>query len=139
MRSDASYPLLLAAADRFEAAGDDGAAAIALAYAVTYAQRFTGEFPEPIAFDEIEVVLHRAHDLAPSGSPLAEASLLTAEAWLSRTPRPLADEALAARAVAATRALDDAVLLSNALDALTTAAMARRSDARGRAVLVRAS
>ncbi len=125
MRSDASYPLLLAAADRFEAAGDDGAAAIALAYAVTYAQRFTGEFPEPIAFDEIEVVLRRAHDLAPSGSPLAEASLLTAEAWLSRTPRPLADEALAARAVAATRALDDAVLLSNALDALTTAAMAR--------------
>ena len=65
MRCDASYPLLLAAADRFEAAGDDGAAAIALAYAVSYAQRFPGEFPEPIAFEEAEACCAAPTTLRP--------------------------------------------------------------------------
>ena len=125
MRGGESYPLLLAAADRYEAGGDDGAAAIALAYAASYAQRFPGEYPEPIGFEESENMLRRAQELAPSDDAVAQASLLTAEAWLTPTPRPIADGALAARAVAATRALGDPVLLSNALDGLTTAALVR--------------
>ena len=124
-----SYPLLLAAADRYEAGGDDGAAAIALAYAASYAQRFPGEYPEPIGFEESENMLRRAQELAPSDDAVAQASLLTAEAWLTPTPRPIADGALAARAVAATRALGDPVLLSNALDGLTTAALVHSANA----------
>ena len=120
-----SYPLLLAAAYRDEAGGDDGAAAILLAHAASYAQRFPGEYPEPIAFEESEIMLRRAQELAPSDDAVAQAALLTGEACLSRSPWPIAEGALASRAVAATLALDDPVLLINALDGLTTAALVR--------------
>ena len=52
-------------ADRYESGGDDGAAAIALAHAVELHATVSGEYPEPIAFEESEIILRRARGLAP--------------------------------------------------------------------------
>ncbi len=99
MRSDEAYPTLLAAAERYLAAGDRSGATIAYATAVIWGQRFPGEFDVPIALDESERVLQQARDASPADDAVAAAWLLTASAWPSAGSRPVADRQLATQAL----------------------------------------
>jgi len=116
-----AYPLLLRAAERSLEGGDDAGAVVALARAVIVAERSAGSFQEEVPPEELQVVLERARSLAPADTAYTHAIVVQAEAWLVGAGRPLADLVLAQRALDATRALDDPILLSSALDAMATA------------------
>jgi predicted ATPase/DNA-binding CsgD family transcriptional regulator len=123
MRSDIGYPLFIAAADRFAAAGDAAAAAITYAEAVVDSHRFIGEFPTWVGEDAGRALLARASAIAPTDDLRVRVALLGAEAWLTPDERAVGDHDAAVAAVEASRALGDPLWLSNALDALATALM----------------
>ena len=121
-RGDIAFGLLLEAADRALAAGDDGTRAAALAYAVTVADRFAASFPDEVPHDRLRDLFEAAARAAPPGE-LAVAALLTAaRAWNARGEKESPDPGLAAEALAAARRSDDPVLISGALAAVVAAA-----------------
>ena len=106
------------AADTAEAAGDTGAAAKALAASAELLLRGPGIIAEKPPEGTHAVIIEEARSLG-STDPAAEAALLTAATFGMEETDPEA-RATAERAVAAGRALDDPLLESAALDALTT-------------------
>jgi predicted ATPase/DNA-binding CsgD family transcriptional regulator len=121
-RGDTSFGLLLEAADRASAAGDDGARAAALAYAVTVADRFAASFSDEVPHDRLRDLLAAAERAAPPGEPAVAALVAAARAWNARAEKESPDPALAAEALAAARRSGDPVLISGALAAAAAAA-----------------
>src|SRR4051794_18368039 len=121
MRLDLSYGTWLEAADEYERAGDRSGATSALAWAVAQARRGPGEFPHPIQENELGPLVTRAEALLPEGDARVATELTIAKAWGSPQPGPIGDPTVSRQAVAMARALDDPVMLSNALDALGAA------------------
>ncbi|MGN6172671.1 MAG: hypothetical protein ACTHPS_06930, partial [Streptosporangiaceae bacterium] len=121
-RGDTTFGLLLEAADRASAAGDDGARAAALAYAVTVADRFVASFSDEVPHDRLRDLLAAAERAAPPGEPAVAALVAAARAWNARAEKESPDPALAAEALAAARRSGDPVLVSGALGAAVAAA-----------------
>ncbi len=121
-RGDTAFGLLLEAADRASAAGDDGARAAALAYAVIVADRFAAWFADEVPHDRLRELLDAAAGAAPPGEPTVAALLTAAKAWNATGEKDSADPALAAEALAEARRADDPVLISGALAAAVAAA-----------------
>ena len=121
-RGDTAFRLLLEAADRASAAGDDGTRAAALACAVTVADRFAASFSDEVPHDRLRELLEAAERAAPPGEPAVAARLAAARAWNAREEKESPDPALAAEALAAARRSGDPVLISGALDAAVAAA-----------------
>ena len=116
-----AYALLREAA---EVARTDapGPAAVALASAVTVAERFRGAgFLDDPDAETLHAILADAEGLAV-GTDTARAALATARAWASGAAPQHVDPELAAEAVAVARDAGDDLLLSAALDASSTAA-----------------
>ncbi|MEV0589903.1 ATP-binding protein [Nonomuraea cavernae] len=116
------FDLLLASAEQAHAAGDGNARAIALARAVETAGRFLASFPENIPAERMGHLLAEAADAGDPGHPVVAAALAAASAWIERPAAFDPDPALAATALATARATGDPVLISAALDAVSTAA-----------------
>jgi hypothetical protein len=121
-RGDTAFGLLLETADRASAAGDDGARAAALAYAVIVADRFAAWFADEVPHDRLRELLDAAAGAAPPGEPTVAALLTAARAWNATGEKDSADPALAAEALAEARRADDPVLISGALAAAVAAA-----------------
>ncbi|WP_370616929.1 ATP-binding protein [Mumia sp. Pv 4-285] len=116
-----AYNLLLTAAGAART-DDPVAAAVALASAVTVAERFRGAgFVADPDTATLESLLADAEALAGDGST-ARASLATARAWTSGADHQHVAPGAAAEAVAVARAEGDVLILSAALDASSTAA-----------------
>ncbi|MGH1564257.1 ATP-binding protein [Mumia sp. DW29H23] len=124
-----AYRLLLDAADTARS-DDPGAAAVALASAVTVAERFRGAgfMADPDA-ETLASMLADAEALAGDDG-VARASLATARAWTSGADHQHVLPSAAADAVATARAEGEILVLSAALDASSTAAaLSGRPDA----------
>lgn len=122
MRSDLAFELLLDAADRAAAAGDRAAEAITVASAVVLGARCPGSFPEAPSAERLHELLVRAQATADD-SPLVVAHVAAATAWTACPVRARCDGPLGEVALAAARRVDDPVLISAALDGVTTAAL----------------
>jgi predicted ATPase/DNA-binding CsgD family transcriptional regulator len=130
MRGDDTYRLWQAAADAAQRAGDTAAAARDLATATTTYYRMSGVFAQLPSPDEAAALLTRSRGLA-GDDPAGQASVVLAEcaalgyAFFAEhaEPKTAASEtaALAERAVALARRLDDPLAESAALYALTGA------------------
>ncbi|MGW0802460.1 ATP-binding protein [Nonomuraea sp. NPDC002799] len=116
------FDLLLAAAAQAHAAGDENGRAVALARAVETAGRFLASFPEGIPAERLRRHLAEATEAGDPADPIVAAALATAAAWTARPDAFDPDPALAATALAAARTTGDTVLISAALDAVTTVA-----------------
>src|SRR5215831_14235118 len=121
-RGETAFGLLLEAADRALAAGDDGTRAAALACAVIVADRFVASFPDQVPHDRLCDLLGTAEQAAPAGDPTAAALLAAARAWNATGEKESPDPALAAEALAEARRAGDPVLVSGALAAAVAAA-----------------
>ncbi len=121
-RGDVAFRLLLAAADRALAAGDDGTRAAALAYAVTVADRFTASSPEEVPHEDLCHLLETAARAAPPGDVAVAALLAAARAWNARGEKESPDPDMAAEALTVARRSGDPVLISGALAAVVAAA-----------------
>src|SRR5215467_3277202 len=80
-RGDTAFGLLLEAADRASAAGDDAARSAALAYAVIVADRFAGWFTDEVPHDRLRELLDSATEAAPPDDHEVAALLTAARAW----------------------------------------------------------
>jgi predicted ATPase/DNA-binding CsgD family transcriptional regulator len=121
MLGEATVDLLLAGADRAEAADDLGLAAVALALIVERHRRFAAEFttrPDPGFTARLA---ERAHRLGRDGDANVAASLAAVDAWMSRQTPGASPLTLAEAALAAARSVGDTVLEAGALDALSAA------------------
>jgi len=116
-----AFDLLKSSAERAESAGDDAARAIALAYAVTIADRFAESFPVRVPPERLRGMLAEATRLCPPGDPVARAYLTAAAAWMAEEQPTVTDLALAKVALTAARESGDLVLLSGAYDAVVVA------------------
>ncbi|GLZ78409.1 hypothetical protein Afil01_32160 [Actinorhabdospora filicis] len=120
--AEASYRLLLDAAAAARDAGAGNAEAAALAAAVTTAGRLPSGFTEEIPYTEMRAMLTRARSLADPGDPLVTARLAAATTWTQGPARLTADAATASTAHEAALATGDPILISAALDALSSVA-----------------
>lgn len=119
MDAGEAYALLCAAADA--ARGDDRPTAGALAAAVTLAERFRGALATPPDDATVDRMRAEAETLAGSdGDDLG--AVAVARAWTSGADHQQVEVAAADRAVHLARAGGDALVLSAALDARSTAA-----------------
>jgi hypothetical protein len=118
MRGDEAFGLLVEAADRANAAGDDAGRATSLAFAVTIADRAPADFPEEVPYEELCDLLDVATKVAPAGDRVVAAYLTAATAWNSVPAKITPDHELSALALDAARAVDDPALISGALDAV---------------------
>jgi predicted ATPase/DNA-binding CsgD family transcriptional regulator len=120
-RLDRSLSCLEHAAATAESAGDRAAQARALADMA----RIMGRFPSGLAnAPEQEAALElvdRAHDLDAGDDPVVAASIALAAAWNQPLP-PTTTPPLAGAGLALAQQADDPVLISEALDALASAA-----------------
>ncbi|MPY99815.1 MAG: ATPase [Actinophytocola sp.] len=125
MRYDISFDLLLRAADRAAADGDRVAASICRASAVVVGARSPGGFPTPPSDEQLASLLATAEsDAAGAGDqPLVAAYVLAAKAWTANPVRARCDGPLAEQALRAARRTGDPVLISAALDGVTTVAL----------------
>jgi predicted ATPase/DNA-binding CsgD family transcriptional regulator len=121
-RGDTAFSLLLAAAERAAATGDDRIRAATLAYAVIVADRFAASFPGEVPHDRLCDLLDVAARAAPPGEPAVAALLAAARAWNATGEKGSPDPALAAEALAEARRAGDPVLISGALAAAVAAA-----------------
>lgn len=119
MRGDEAFGLLVEAADRAQAAGDDAGRATALAFAVTVADRAPADFPEEVPHEQLCDLLDVATKIAPTDDPVVVAYLTAATAWNSVPTKITPDHELSAAALTAARAIDDPALISGAMDAVT--------------------
>lgn len=115
---DLAFELSLASADRTKKAGNDAARAVALAHAVTIANRFPAQFLDRPPDDRLCQLLDEANDAAPADNAWVAAYLAVAAAWDGRLAKGHPDAALGATALGMARAAGDPVLISGAQDAL---------------------
>ncbi|MBB4778604.1 ATP-binding protein [Actinomadura livida] len=118
-----AFELLLAAADRARAAGAGNAEAVALAFAVTTAERHPSGFAAEIPHGRLRDLLAAAASAGDDRDPLVAAHLAAARAWNAREEKVTPEPSLVGGAVAAARASGDPVLLCGALDAAGIAAL----------------
>jgi len=124
MRGDLAFALLMEAFVRSFADGDTAVAAIVAADAAAVGGRAPATFDDPPPNEQLLALVELATALAPPDDPEVAAHVTAAAAWNVR-PRPLEpDPALADRALAQARDLDDPVLISGALDLVAAAASA---------------
>ncbi len=116
-----AFDLLLGSARSAAAAGDDSIRAVALADAVTVADRFAAEFPQEIPHDRLGQLLAEATGCCPAGDRVAAAHLAAAAAWIAQREKTVPDLTLASQALTAARLTGDPVLISGALDAVVGA------------------
>ena len=114
------YELVVSAAERAAAAGDRGMQATVLAEAVSVATRFPAIFVRDIELDELQGMLARAHQVAPSDDPAATAQLIAADAWTQTRLVDLPEAATFTEAMDAAERTGDPLLISAAMDALGT-------------------
>ncbi|WP_165978092.1 ATP-binding protein [Actinomadura darangshiensis] len=119
-----AFELLLASAEQARAAGDGNAEAIALAFAVTTADRHPSGFEAEVPHGRLRELLDRAAAAGDRRDPFVAAHLAAARAWNSRAEKVTPEPALIGEAVAAARATGDPVLVCGALDAAGCAALA---------------
>ncbi|TDE36823.1 LuxR C-terminal-related transcriptional regulator [Actinomadura sp. 6K520] len=119
-----AFDLLLAAADRARAAGDGNAEAVALAFAVTTAERHPSGFETEIPHGRLRDLLAAAAAAGDDRDPLVAAHLAAARTWNAREEKVTPEPSLVGGAVAAARATGDPVLVCGALDAAGIAALA---------------
>jgi predicted ATPase/DNA-binding CsgD family transcriptional regulator len=119
MRGDEAFALLVEAADRAHAAGDDAGRATSLAFAVTIADRAPADFPEEVPHEKLCDLLDTATKIAPRDDRVVAAYLTAATAWNSVPTKLTPDHELSAMALDAARTVDDPTLISGALDAVT--------------------
>ncbi|MEY2398116.1 MAG: hypothetical protein QOJ00_1290 [Actinomycetota bacterium] len=122
MRGELAHDLLIEAAGRAEAVGDNATAAAALAHAVTLGGRAPATFVEDPNLTSLRTVLDRATALAPSGDKHVTAWLALAEAWIGGPDLCQPTREASNRALAAARDYADPALISNAFDAVASAA-----------------
>jgi predicted ATPase/DNA-binding CsgD family transcriptional regulator len=121
-RLDAAIAFLRRAAAAADQANDRGAHARSLADMA----RIMGRFPsglehQPDREAALDLV-RRAKALGPTGDPSVAASITLGEAWNGRPQATEPDPDLAAEALELARDADDPILVSEALDALASAA-----------------
>jgi predicted ATPase/DNA-binding CsgD family transcriptional regulator len=116
-----AFGLLQASAERAAEAGDTATRAAALAYAVTIADRFAGNFPAEVPHGLLRGMLGEASRIAPEDDPVTAAYLASAAAWITQPEKSVPDPALVDDALAAARRTGDPVLISGALDAVVEA------------------
>ena len=102
-RGDTAFGLLLEAADRASAAGDERTKAAVLAYAVIVADRFAGWFTDEVPHDRLRELLESAARAAPPDDPEVAALLAAARAWNATGEKDSPDPELAAEALAEAR------------------------------------
>lgn len=124
LRGDLGFEMLMTAHRRAVASGDAGAAAITVADAAMVAARSPGTFPTPRPHEELVALVERARALAPADNLEVDTHVMIAAAWNGRPGLTETDPALADQALRLARQLDDPVLISNALDAVTCAELA---------------
>ncbi|MFF0309654.1 ATP-binding protein [Streptosporangium sp. NPDC004379] len=117
-----AFELLLASAGRARAAGDGDGVAVALASAVVTANRFSAGFSADVPHERLSALLEEAAAAGDRGDPVVAALLAAAAAWNAGREKMAPDPGLAASAAEAARATGDPVLVSGALDAVSTAA-----------------
>lgn len=119
-----AFALLLASAERSRAADDGDAEAIALAFAVTTANRHSSGFAVEVRHERLCDLLDRATTVGDHRDPFVSAHLAAANAWNARADKVAPEPVLVGAAVDAARATGDPVLISAALDAIASAALA---------------
>lgn len=118
MCHDEAYALLLEGAAR---STDTGVRARALASAALVGSRFPGGFREAPSTDLLEAYIAQA-EAASDGSPGVLARIAAAKAWTAEPKRAACDGPLGKVALELAEAAGDPVLISSALDGLTTVA-----------------
>jgi predicted ATPase/DNA-binding CsgD family transcriptional regulator len=119
-----AFELLLASARSARAAGDGNAEAVALAFAVTTAERHPSGFETEIPHGRLRDLLDRASAAGDHRDPLVAAHLAAARVWNACQEKVTPEPSLTGDAVAAARATGDPVLICAALDAAGIAALA---------------
>lgn len=127
-----AFDLMVRAADRYRLAGDGNAEAIALARAVEWPCRHPAYYSEEIPYGRLRGLFDRAVAAGDPTDPTVRACLDTAHAWIARSAKFDPDPQLSHRAVAAARTTGDPILLSAALDLLTTVMERNREPRRAR-------
>ena len=120
-RGDIAFPLLLESAQRAGSARDDAGQAIALAFAACIGSRFPATFTELVPHERLRRLLAEAKRAAPPADRLAAAYLAAARAWNATGRKTTPDAELAQQALRAARTAGDPVLISAAIDAVTSA------------------
>ena len=113
-----AFDLLLASAERAQAAGDDCSRSAFLAYAVIIADRFAAEFSKEVPHARLRQLLDEAARSCPADDPAATAYLAAASAWIAQPEKTVPDPVLSGEALAVARRTGDPVLISGALDAV---------------------
>jgi predicted ATPase len=123
MRADVAVQTLLRLADRAEQAGEQSIAAIAVADAATWGDRFTAEFGVRLSHERLCELVDRARALAPPEDPLVAAHVAAAEAWNGTETLTTAESGLAQVALEVARRAGDTILILGALDAVASSAL----------------
>ena len=117
-KGQVAFDLLVTSAERAGAGDDRAGRTVALAYAVTVADRFAAEFAGEIPHDRLKQMLNEAAAICPAGDLVAAAHVAAATAWVASAEKTVPDLALASQALAAARPTGDPVLISGAIDAV---------------------
>jgi predicted ATPase len=120
-RGEPAFALLQESARRAHRAGDQAGEAIALAGAVCIANRFPATFTELVPHQHLCRLLATADRCTVTGDRLVTAHLAAAHAWNANGEKTNPDPELTQVALAAARAAGDPMLVSAALDAVTSA------------------
>lgn len=121
MRHNTAFDLQLEAAARTD---DDSTRSIAIAAAVTLGARHPGGFPEALSQDRLAELLDQARAVADVSSTVT-ARIAAAAAWAAEPFRARCDGPLGERALELALLAGDPVLISAALDGLTTVALGK--------------
>jgi predicted ATPase/DNA-binding CsgD family transcriptional regulator len=124
LQGEIGFGCYLSAAAHAERGGDNATAAIALARATERVYRMPAEFSERPSAELIAGHMETASRLGHDQGERVAAHLAVAEAWISGGEAQAPDMATAEKAVRAARAVDDPVLESSAMDALSAGAWA---------------
>jgi predicted ATPase/DNA-binding CsgD family transcriptional regulator len=119
-----AFDLLLASAEQARATGDANAEAIALAFAVTTANRHPAGFTDEVPHERLRDLLDRATAVGDHQDRFVAAHLAAANAWNAHGEKVTPEPALVPAAVATARATGDPVLISVGLDGIGIAALA---------------
>ena len=122
LRGESAFALLMDAHTRAMGCGDLRSAALALGEAISIAARSPATFADELSHEELLALLDDLRAIAPEGDLEVAAQVALAETWTGRPEPSEPDPAIAQRALALARELDDPVRISNALDAVAAAA-----------------
>jgi len=124
MRGELAFDSLVQASTRAGDAGDNRAAAIALAQAAALGARCPALFEPSVPYDALIALIDRAKAIAPDDDLAVAANLALAVAWACPGGRVDPERGAANEALELARRLGDPVLISNGLDAAACAASA---------------